>query len=374
MADEDFWAKVRNLPDLERTPGDPGGMAGPTDRGTGAGRVVPPGPAPADGGTSPQQQQQQRRFGSSPWWRRTAIALAVLLFGLPALGLVYGWWRYRGLERVAVSEVLTPASGGSRTILVVGSDSREGLDADRPDAGALLASPVSGQRADTILLIRIDGRGVAFLSLPRDLWLPISGRGGSQRINTAYVNGPEQLIATVQESLGVPVNSYMEIDFSGFDSLVDAAGGVTIDFPYPASDANSGLLVETAGPVRLDGVQALAYVRSRHYTEIVDGRPRVDGTGDLGRTARQQVLVANLVDELAATRNPLALDRAVRGVTAAVRVDDRLGLFDLLGIARRLAGNDPEQFALPVRPHTTSGGAAVLLLGDGAQEVLDRFR
>ena len=371
MADEDFWAKVRNLPDLERTPGDPGGMAGPTDRGTGAGRVVPPGPAPADGGTSPQQQ---RRFGSSPWWRRTAIALAVLLFGLPALGLVYGWWRYRGLERVAVSEVLTPASGGSRTILVVGSDSREGLDADRPDAGALLASPVSGQRADTILLIRIDGRGVAFLSLPRDLWLPISGRGGSQRINTAYVNGPEQLIATVQESLGVPVNSYMEIDFSGFDSLVDAAGGVTIDFPYPASDANSGLLVETAGPVRLDGVQALAYVRSRHYTEIVDGRPRVDGTGDLGRTARQQVLVANLVDELAATRNPLALDRAVRGVTAAVRVDDRLGLFDLIGIARRLAGNDPEQFALPVRPHTTSGGAAVLLLGDGAQEVLDRFR
>ncbi len=371
MADEDFWSRVRDLPDLEPDGSRPHEWSGASGGRTGGGRVVPAGsPKPAEAGPKPARG----RFGTSPWWRRTAIVLALLLFGLPTLGLVYGWWRYRGLERVPVADVLTPASGGSRTILVVGSDSREGLAPDRPDAGALLASPVSGQRADTILLIRIDDRGVAFLSLPRDLWLPISGRGGSQRINTAYVNGPAQLIATVQESLGVPVNSYMEIDFSGFDDLVDAAGGVTIDFPYPASDANSGLMVDTAGPVRLDGVQALAYVRSRHYTEIVDGRPRVDGTGDLGRTARQQVLVANLVDELAATRNPLAIDRAIRGLTSAVRVDDRMGLFDLIGVARGLAGNDPEQLALPVRPHTTSGGAAVLLLADGAQVVLDRFR
>ena len=69
------------------------------------------------------------------------------------------------------------------------------------------------------------------------------------------------LVDTITQSLGIPIDRYMEIDFVSFAGLVDALGGVTIDFPNPAQDEASGLFVPEAGDVELDGDQALAYVR-----------------------------------------------------------------------------------------------------------------
>ncbi len=57
-----------------------------------------------------------------------------------------------------------------------------------------------------------------------------------------------RLIKTVQQSLGIPINRYMEVDFVTFAGLVDAVGGVTIDFPFPAFDTNTGLDIKQAGP------------------------------------------------------------------------------------------------------------------------------
>src|SRR3546814_15962892 len=70
----------------------------------------------------------------------------------------------------------------------------------------------------------------------------------------------------------------LEVDFVSFASLVDSLGGITIEFPNPAYDRNSGLDVQQAGPVTLDGPQALAYVRSRHPVEVIDGQDRPDAT------------------------------------------------------------------------------------------------
>ena len=88
----------------------------------------------------------------------------------------------------------------------------------------------------------------------------------------------------MQQNLGIPINRYMEVDFVTFAGLVDAVGGVNIDFPYPAFDTQSGLDIKQTGASKLNGEQALAYVRSRHYTEIKeDGKPHEDPTADLGR-------------------------------------------------------------------------------------------
>ena len=84
------------------------------------------------------------------------------------------------------------------------------------------------------------------------------------RINTAIQGGPERLIQTVQQSLGLPVHHYVEVDFAGFLELVDAIGGVEIEFDAPAFDDHSGLVVEQAGWQTLDKNQALAFVRSRY--------------------------------------------------------------------------------------------------------------
>ena len=88
----------------------------------------------------------------------------------------------------------------------------------------------------------------------------------------------------MQQELGIPIHHYVEVDFSGFKSLIDAIGGVELCFLYPTRDTNTGLNITEPGCHQLDGVQALAYARSRYYEEFrEDGEWHVDGTADLGR-------------------------------------------------------------------------------------------
>src|SRR5690606_22403640 len=143
-------------------------------------------------------------------------------------------------------------------------------------------------RSDTMLLLRFEGGEAHMMSIPRDLYVPIAETDGSNKINAAYNGGPRRLVMTVQQSLGIPVHHYMEVDFVSFSRLVDSLGGITIDFEHPAFDRNTGLQVDEAGPNHLDGPEALAYVRSRHYVEVIDGQQRSDPTADLGRVVRQQ--------------------------------------------------------------------------------------
>ena len=137
-----------------------------------------------------------------------------------------------------------------------------------PDFGAIGdADEVSGRRSDTIMILRQERNGgAALMSLPRDLWVEIAGTGESQRINTAYNDGPERLATTVSQSLGIPIHHYVEVDFTGFKSIVDEIGGVELCVGYAARDTNSGLALQP-GCQTLDGSMALAYARSRHYEE-----------------------------------------------------------------------------------------------------------
>jgi LCP family protein required for cell wall assembly len=287
---------------------------------------------------------------------------------------LFGWWQFSRIPKVDVSPSLSSSAGAAGTnYLIVGSDSREGISADDPNAGAFLAEGIPGQRTDTIMVLRVEGSSTALLSIPRDLLVtnPVTGERG--RINSLYQSGPAALIDGVQQ-LGIPVHHYLEIDFVSFGRLVDSVGGITVDFPHPARDANSGLDVPTAGPVTLDGSQALAYVRSRFYEELVDGEWRADPTGDLGRVERQRIFLSALVGKLSDTRNPLTLARVSSSFGGGMRIDDDLSYFDALRLTWRLRGFSPESLTLPGTPRTTSGGAAILDLDEGAaRSIIDRF-
>jgi len=204
--------------------------------------------------------------------------------------------------------------------------------------------------------------------------VPISGTGGSQKINAAYNGGPTRLVATVQESLGIPIHHYMEVDFVSFAQLVDSLGGITIDFPHPAFDRNSGLDVRESGPVVLDGAQALGFVRSRQYTEIIDGQEVKDPTGDLGRVVRQQQFLRAVFSELGSTRNPITLARAAGSTTGGLAIDDDLTLPDAIRLGWRLRSLDPIPVELPVQIGRNEAGSVLFLVQPGAEAALAQFR
>ena len=305
------------------------------------------------------------------WWLLTGLAAIVVL---PCLLLTLVALRSWGaVERVPLGAVLEGAPSGTN-YLIVGTDSREGVAPDDANAGVIFGEGVSGERTDTIAVLRVDGDDVALLAIPRDLYLPLDG-GPPGRINAAFARGgPDALVATVQQELGIGLDHYLEVDLAGFLGLVDALGGVTIDFAHPAFDERSGLRVDAAGAQRLDGSQSLAYVRSRRYTERIDGDLVTDTTSDLGRVARQQRFLAAVMAELGATRNPLSLLGALRAVAANVRVDGSLGLTDTLKLGWRLRGAEPVTATVPTTRFITSGGADVLVLTADSEAVLAAFR
>lgn len=297
--------------------------------------------------------------------------MPVLLLAALVVVLARGFVAYRSIERVDLSAVLDPVSGDTVNYLLVGSDSREGLDPTLDIGGT---GTVTGKRSDTIIILRVGPDGSAMMSIPRDLWVTNARTGRQGRINGAYNAGPANLVATVKTNLKVPVNHYMEVGFASFVGMVDALGGIVIDFPHPAFDTHSGLYIDTAGPARLDGRQALAYARSRHFTEKVDGRQVEDPTGDLGRQQRQQTFLRTALGEVGRSRNPIALLGVTESLSSGLVIDDSTGLFDLIGLARKLSGSQPTTVVLPTKPARKNGAAVLLLAQPGADAALAGFR
>lgn len=260
--------------------------------------------------------------------------------------------------------------------------------ADNGDCAGL-ADPTVGERSitnarsDTIMVWRVnpDTNQLAVLSFPRDLYVELpNGRKG--RINQAYErNDPSGLIDTLWTNFGVPVDHYIQIDFCAFRTLVDAVGGVTVPFETPARDRSVAFEVP-AGCVNLDGHQALAYVRSRHYQwQDADGDWNTDGTSDFGRIARQQdflrrVLAKVISDQLYQPDTISALLETNRDYLVT---DDNLTPRTIIEFANVLRGIDPAAIATYriASQGRNVGGAAMqepLLDSENMQAILQVFR
>lgn len=307
--------------------------------------------------------------------RAPGMLLVALLVGVACTAgvLIAARRTVDAVERVPkVADVLSPASDRIDNYLLVGSDSREFGDPNTGETGN-----VSGNRSDTIMVLRYDKDSgeAALLSIPRDLYVNVPGHDGKRRINSAFNDGPDVLVRTVQTELGIPVHHYVEIDFTGFERLVEALGGVQVCFLYPTRDLNTGLDVRVPGCHVLDGKQALAYARSRHYEELKDGEWVTDPTSDLGRSKRQREFVnASLQGALAQLKtDPYRAGELVGAIGDSIRIDEHLDPIEAAGSLRSAVDSGLKSYALPVVPKTVDGNA-VLLLGDGADPVLAYFR
>lgn len=305
----------------------------------------------------------------------TSLFLPLLLLLGAVGGYLYAKSVYDKIEKIPLADVLSTGGTGTN-YLIVGSDSRDPqqlIDAGLDPAGF---QDGGGQRSDTMLLLRfVDGQAT-MMSIPRDLYVPIADTGSSSKINSAYNGGPSRLIRTIQTSLQVPIHHYMEVDFVSFALLVDSLGGITIDFPNPAIDTNSGLNIPTAGPNHLDGAQALAYVRSRHY-QVVNGTGPVqpiEVATDLGRVLRQQRFLTTTFGKLGDTKNPFTLAKAAGDASGGLKIDDTLGMVEAAKLAWRLRSLDPVAVELPVENGRNSSGAVLFMVEPGADAALAQFR
>lgn len=290
-----------------------------------------------------------------------------------------------GVQKVQVAGLVALEGDGPRNWLLVGTDSRDGISRDDPNAGAFLAEPVEGNRTDTMMILRVDdgGGAIDLVSVPRDLWVPIAGTDRSGRINGAFngADGRDRLIVTLGTALEVPIHHYVEVDFVGFQRLIDVMGGVPVWFDHPARDSWSGLGIAEAGCHVLDGSQGLAFARARNFEELVNGQWLTEPTGDLGRTARQRLFLGRLL-AAAADRSIVGkvrlLGDGVDVVGDNLVVGDTASTGDLIGLARTLSSVGSDRIvghALPVEDFRTGGGAQVLRLQEpDAQAVLDVFR
>ena len=326
---------------------------------------------------APKRPEPTRRRIPRPRLRRLLLLSGLLLPLLLLVMLVGGWLYARSvfdkIDRVEVAEVLSHGGEGTN-YLIVGSDSRDPADLEEAGLNPEAFEDGGGQRSDTMLVLRFADGAAQMLSVPRDLFVPIAETGGSAKINAAFNGGPKRLILTIQQALGIPIHHYLEVDFVSFAKLVDSLGGVTIDFPNPAFDTHSGLDVPQSGAVELDGAQALAFVRSRHYTEVIDGKNRTDPTGDLGRVTRQQQFLTAVLSKLGQSKNPVSLARAANSASGGLRIDDTIGLLDAARLGWRLRGMHPTTVILPVTVGRNSAGSVVFLKQPEADQTLAGFK
>jgi LCP family protein required for cell wall assembly len=337
-------------------------------------RPLPPHLDPRRGTARPAPGPRHPRRRGRLLRRGLSLLLVLLLVGLVG-GLAALAYYDRRIDRVPVAAVRDEGvdpDGRDRNVLLVGSDSREGLTEEelREVRTGLKGGGNEGTLTDTVVLLHVPAGGgtPVLVSFPRDSWVEIPGADRG-RINTAYQvgeregegGGPSKLVETVENVSGLQVDAYMEVGFIAFLRLTDALGGVEVNLCQPAQDVKAGIDLP-AGPQRLDGGDALGFVRQR------EGLPR----GDLDRVARQQYFLAQAARQVLSPGTLLRPDRALRllqAVTSSVTVDEDTSTFDLARLAWRLRGAASGGLAyqtVPVSDPAARRGSAVVVELDEA--------
>lgn len=321
--------------------------------------------APADGTRSTTDVPRRRsdrhtaKQHRHPWLRRAAFGVAGLLVVSLVLG-VAAYVKLNGnIHRLDISSALgdrpkPQATTDAQTnlaplnIFVMGSDSREGTNLGKGQTEYGMA----GSRSDTNLIVHLsaDRKSAIVVSIPRDsmTMAPRDCKNKNDKVENGVVRqwnqnftlgGPACTIRTFEGLTGVFIDHFVVIDFRGFQSMVDALGGVTVCLPEAVKDRQSFLDLP-AGKSRVNGKNALAYVRLRH--NIGDG-------SDLGRIDRQQAFLSSVIQE--ATKSSLLLRpdklfRFLNATTSAMTTDNGLNVGEMKDIAQSVQriGTDQIRF------------------------------
>ncbi|HEX5017451.1 MAG TPA: LCP family protein, partial [Actinomycetes bacterium] len=275
--------------------------------------------------------------------RRVLKWIAIIVALLLLAGVATGFYLYKRFEGNITEFDVTDALGSDRptkapedpeaereplNILVMGSDTRQGQG-----KGYGPAAEITGARSDTTLLVHLpaDRESATVVSIPRDTIVDIpscktdSGESAPyrDRFNSAFsTGGPACTIKTVEQNTGVFIDHFVIVDFSGFNNIVDALGGVDVCLPEPVYEPKSGLDLD-AGVTTVTGDQALAFVRVR----------AIGSGSDIDRIDRQQAFISSLIDKAKSSGtllNPVRLVRFLEAATKSLTTDPELASLNRL--------------------------------------------
>lgn len=355
----------------DKTPGRPaGGHVPRRARREHSAEPAPAAPAPASEEAVLARKRRRRRIVG---W--TLSALAVVVIAAVAVAGVYlqrlssAFDDQRNvLEMEMEDDTAYRTEEGVINMLLMGTDSRgEGEN----DAQYRQQTGEEGERSDTIMFVHIpaDRSGIYVMSIMRDLWVDVPGYGEG-RVNTALgVGGYELTVDTVEEMLDTHIHHMAVIDFDGFSDLTEALGGVYVDNPRAFSAGLHNPAFYPEGTIRLEGSNALRFVRERKaFLE-----------GDYVRVENQQLVVKAIMDRFLSSdtlTNPQRVMDVVNGVVPYLTVDEGLDSNTVAGYAmdmRDMRSDDVHMFTLPTGEHTTTaGGAQVILQDEQMMELLRR--
>jgi len=310
--------------------------------------------------------------------------VAVVLV-IAAIGYGYVRYRWGQVKTLACNTCAAVADGEPFNVLLVGSDTRVGQ-------GTSFGSvqQAGGQRSDTIKILHVDpNSGTArLLSIPRDTFVQMSdvpastGLAQDQKINASFDTGPQPLIATIENTFGIPIQHFVEVDFTGLENAVNTLGGINLNFPYPVRDNdnginNSGLNITKTGCQLLNGQQTLGLARSRYYQYYANGYWHYDGSSDIGRIERQNIVIQAIAAKAKGSFNPLTVNAFLGGVVHDITVDQNLSFGDMLSLATKYHAFSPsslQSFTLPVVPAVSSQAGDVEIVNQPqAEQVLTQF-
>src|SRR5271166_5247139 len=308
-----------------------------------------------------------------PVHRVVRVVAAVLTVAVVA-GTGLAWSNVRSFED-GIFHMSAPSLGkggddGAIDILLVGLDSRtdaHGNALSAEELATLRAGDEEATNTDTIILIRIpnNGKSATAISIPRDSYVAAPGLGKT-KINGVYGQtreakrtslvkagasaadaaaqgteaGREALIKTVADLTGVTVDHYAEIGLLGFALIADALGGVDVCLKEPVFEPLSGADFP-AGRQKLNGPQALSFVRQRHDL------PR----GDLDRVVRQQAVMASLAHSIISSKtlsSPTTVRRLEAAVQRSVVISSGWDVMDFVQQLSKLAGGKVAFATIPV--------------------------
>ncbi len=320
-------------------------------------------------GARPGPPPPPQRAGMRVRWRWVVAALVVLLLVYPLALFAVAWTSLRKVD--ALPDSGRPADTPGRTYLVVGSDSRQ--DLSRAERSRLGTGQAAGRRTDTIMLLHVPSGGgpTVLVSVPRDSFVAIPGRGRN-KVNASYAfGGPQLLVRTVEQATGVRIDEYVETGLGGYARLVDAIGGVNVCVPRAIDDEKAHITLRK-GCQTFDGRTALGYARARYS----------DPRGDLGRVERQRQVLAAIAGKTLSPSVVLLPWRsfpAARAGGDALTVDEGtspIGLVQFVLAMRAVAGGGGLSLTVPVARTDlpTSSGAAVQWRESEADTLFEALR
>jgi LCP family protein required for cell wall assembly len=322
--------------------------------------TVTPGEADLAPGQDPREGRKRHRRRVLAW---TCGVLALVLLAA-AVGV---YLAYRHLNHNVRTRNITGMTGprlvdpvpGDQNVLVVGSDSRSGT------TGYGNPQYYTTAQSDTMMIVHLaaNRKWAEVVSVPRDSWvnIPACNMGNGQlsppqefKINEAFAlgalhgdqaRGAACAIKTLQQDTGVPINHFAVVNFTGFQDMVNALGGVQVCTSQAINDPKSHLDL-SAGYHTLNGREALGYVRARY--SLGDG-------SDLDRIGRQQAFMSSLANRAESELyDPVAiyqfLDAATRSVTVDSGFGGAQGLYALATELRRLPTSKLTFITMPTYP------------------------